>query len=212
MFNIFIIFCLQFQHWNHMHPNFSKSNFQNLSEWLYRLITNSELNTASVISLVSWLGVGSTVARHTITVTSRIFHPYCHHTITVIYITSDFFPEMEVEDTGPDPSITENDNSLLDNTEAATGSSAMAAGLTDTLSGILYSSILCINKFNKLSVRWMSFFALPGSWCWWWRYNHPSSGPSEWFRVKSSLRQKLWSFYPVWAILPSFLWLGSWRR
>ena len=48
---------------------------------------------------------------------------------------------MEVEDTGPDPSITENDNSLLDNTEAATGSSAMAAGLTDTLSGTLYSIV-----------------------------------------------------------------------
>ena len=46
---------------------------------------------------------------------------------------------MEVEDTGPDPSITEieNDNSLHNNTEAATGSSA--AGLADTLSGILYT-------------------------------------------------------------------------
>ena len=43
---------------------------------------------------------------------------------------------MEVEDTGPDPSITEND-SLHNNTGAATGSSA--AGLTDTLSGILYT-------------------------------------------------------------------------
>ena len=62
--------------------------------------------------------------------------------------------EMEVEDTGPDPSIplfTEYENSLHNDTEA-TCSSTMAAGLTDTLSGILYS-ILCINKFNKLSVR-----------------------------------------------------------